>query len=178
MLLGLGGCTVLIVLLLVVVGGCAAIIANIGGGTESKSRTPKGEQAAVSVGEPVTVGDVVWQVSNARQVNQLTAQFADPKQGNFVVVNFSFTNNGNEPATLDNEPLPLIDSEGRKFKTEADLIRYVPRDRNVFLERVNRGVTREGQAIFQGAAGASGFKLQAGDTNPFTDENGYVDLGF
>jgi len=177
-LLGLGGCTVLIVLLLVVVGGCAAIIANIGGGTESKSRTPKGEQAAVSVGEPVTVGDVVWQVSNARQVNQLTAQFADPKQGNFVVVNFSFTNNGNEPATLDNEPLPLIDSEGRKFKTEADLIRYVPRDRNVFLERVNRGVTREGQAIFQGAAGASGFKLQAGDTNPFTDENGYVDLGF
>jgi hypothetical protein len=43
---------------------------------------------------------------------------------------------------------------------------------------VNPGVTRPGEVIFTVAPGASGFKLQVGDTIPFTDKNDYVDLGF
>jgi hypothetical protein len=46
------------------------------------------------------------------------------------------------------------------------------------LENVNPDVTRPGEVIFTVASGASGFKLQVGDTNPFTDKHGYVDLGF
>jgi len=175
--IGLGGCGVLILLLLLLVGGCAAIFA-IGGNSDSKSEANKEEEQTVAIGEPVTVGDVTWQVTEARQANQLTAQFAEPVQGNFVIVNFSFSNNGNEPVTLDNESLALLDSEGRESKTEADYQRYVPKDREIFLERVNPGVTQQGQAIFEVAPGASGFRVQAGDTKPFSDENGYVDLGF
>jgi hypothetical protein len=40
------------------------------------------------------------------------------------------------------------------------------------------GVTRRGQVIFTVAPGASGFKLQVGDTNMLSDKNGYVDLSF
>lgn len=178
MLIGIGGCGLLLLLLLVVAGGCAALIASSGGGKDAKDGAPKGEEPTVAIGEPVTVRDVVWQVSDARQANRLSGEFVDPVQGNYVIVNFSFTNNGDEPVTLDNNSLALVDSEGREFQTEADLQRYVPRDQNIFLERVNPGVSQQGQAIFEVPSDASGFKLQAGDTNPFIDENGYVDLGF
>ncbi len=124
------------------------------------------------------MGDVAWRVTEARQANQLTAQYADTIQGNFIIANFDFTNNGSEPVTLDNDSLAVVDSEGRESKTEADYMRYSPKDRDIFLERVNPGVMQQGQAIFEVAPGASGFRLQAGDTKPFTEENGYVDLGF
>jgi hypothetical protein len=41
---------------------------------------------------------------------------------------------------------------------------------------VNPGLMRPGEVIFIVASGASGFTLQVGDANPFTDKNGYVDL--
>jgi hypothetical protein len=43
---------------------------------------------------------------------------------------------------------------------------------------VNPDVTRPGEVIFTVASGASGFKLQVGDTNAFSGKNGNVDLGF
>lgn len=123
-------------------------------------------------------GDVAWRVTEARQANQLTAEFADPLQGDFLIVNFDFTNNGSEPVTLDNNSLTLIDSEGRESNADPDKFQYVPRERNIFLENINPGVTRQGQAIYTVAPDASGFMLQAGDARPITDVNGYIDLGF
>ena len=55
---------------------------------------------------------------------------------------------------------------------------YIPANKDTFLENVNPGVTRPGEVIFTVASGASGFKLQVGDTIPFTGKYGYVDLGF
>jgi hypothetical protein len=143
----------------------------------------KGDQATVAIGEPVAVGDVRWTVTNARQSDQLSqtgvsSKLAKTEQGNFVIVDFDFTNNGSEPVTLDNNSLALIDGEGRESQTRAEYFLYTPEDRRIFLERINPGVTEQGQAIFEVAPGASGFRLQAGDTKAFTDENGYVDLGF
>jgi len=43
---------------------------------------------------------------------------------------------------------------------------------------MNPGVAKQGTAIFQVAPDASGFRLQAGDAKMFTNENGYVELGF
>ncbi len=197
--LAIGGCIVL-VLLAVLLGGCAAIIASIGPSTDSKSASSesesksskeeqkssssKEEQPTVAIGQAITVGDVIWRVTNARQANQLTQQdvpkqFAETERGNFVVVDFDFTNNGNEPASLSTTSLALIDSQGRESEPDSDKFQYIPRDRNIFvLDRINPGVTRQGQAIFTVAPGASGFQLQVGDAKMFSDENGYVDLGF
>ncbi len=197
--LAIGGCIVL-VLLAVLLGGCVALIASIGPSTDSKSASSesesksskeeqksgssKEEQPTVAIGQPITVGDVTWRVTNARQANQLSQQdvpkqFADTEQGNFVVVDFDFTNNGNEPATLSTTSLALIDSQGRESEPDSDKFQYIPRDRNIFvLDRINPGVTRPGQAIFTVAPGASGFQLQVGDAKMFSDDNGYVDLGF
>ncbi len=176
-LIGCGG----LIVLLVLVGGCFALVVGSGGGD---SGSPSEDEAqTVAIGQPLPVGSVQWTVTDARRVSELTQQDAPPKvakteQGDFVVVDFSFTNNDSDAVTLDNNSLVLLDSQERESKSSPDEIFYVPKERKVFLERINPGVSREGQAIFQVAPGASGFRLQAGDARPITNEEGYVDLGF
>lgn len=150
---------------------------------EDAKEEPEEPEEPAGIGDTVAVGDVEWTVTSAKQANQLTQQgvpsdFAKTEQGNFVIVDFDFTNNGGEAITLDNESLALVDSEGRESGPSSDAILYVPDERRIFLERVNPGVTKQGEAIFEVAPGASGFQLQAGDAKMFTDDNVYVDLGF
>src|SRR5215207_6582078 len=105
-------------------------------------------------------------------------QFGETKRGNFVIVDFNFTNNSSEAVTLDSASVALMDSSGNKSEADPDTFGYIPANKDIFLENVNPGVTRPGEVMFTVAPDASGFKLQVGDTNPFTDKNGYVDLGF
>ncbi len=71
-----------------------------------------------------------------------------------------------------------MDSQGRESGTRAALSSYVPREQRIFLERINPGETEQGQAIFEVAPGSSGVRVLAGDTRMFSNEQGYVDLGF
>lgn len=140
------------------------------------------EEESAGIGETVAVGDVEWTVTSARRANQLSQQgippeFAKTEQGDFVIVDFDFTNNGSEAITLNTESLALVDSEGRESRPNSEAFLYTPEERQIFLERVNPGVTKQGQAIFEVAPDASGFQLQAGDARMFTDDNAYVDLG-
>ena len=58
-------------------------------------------------------GKVQWTVTNAYRTNQLQGNFGQqPKQGNFVVVDFTFKNNDDKPVTLATNSLSLIDSQG------------------------------------------------------------------
>jgi hypothetical protein len=183
--LAFGGCVVLPALLVIGFVGCLALLGGGGGDGGSgsgESRERKAQQAAVDIGQPVRVGDVTWTVTNARQVSEIKekgfGEFGETKRGNFVIVDFNFTNNSSEAVTLDSASLSLIDSSGNKSEVDPDNSTYVPAHKDIFLENVNPGVTRPGEVIFTVAPDASGFKLQVGDTNPFTDKNGYIDLGF
>ena len=191
MKLAIGGCIGLVLLGLLTVGGCFALIANVDTSTDSesgssegkqKSGSSKGKQAAVAIGEPVTVGDVQWTVTDARQADQVRQEgfgdFGQTKRGNFVIVDFDFTNNSNQAVTLDQFSLVLIDGNGNENQVDTDNLTYVPENRDIWFQQVNPSVTRQGRAVFNVAPNSSGFQLQAGDTDLFTDENGYVDLGF
>lgn len=179
------GCAGLVVVLVLFV-GCLAVLAGGGGdqnpsgsGSEEAKRQPgTTKQNPVSIGDPVNAGKVKWNVTNARQATELKSSFAGRKQGNFVIVDFNFTNGTKEAVTLDTASLTLIDSQGRKFEADTDTSEYVPLNKDIFLEQVNPGVTKQGETIFTVAPGASGFVLKAGDTDMFSDENAYVDLGF
>jgi hypothetical protein len=116
-------------------------------------------------------------VTNARQATELTGEFVEPKQGNFVIVDFDFTNNGDEPVTLDSASLALLDGEGRKFEADPDTFGYIDPSKDIFLNQVNPGVTQQGEVIYTVAPDASGFVLSAGDTQMFGGENVFVDLG-
>jgi len=74
--------------------------------------------------------------------------------------------------------LALIDAEGRKNEVDTNRFEYVPEGRDLFLEQVNPGVSKDGQAIFTVSPGSSGFVVEAGDTGPFGGEKAYVKLGF
>jgi Domain of unknown function (DUF4352) len=183
--LAFGGCVVLPVLLAIGFVGVFALFAGGGGDGGSgsgESRERKAQQAAVDIGQPVHVGEVTWTVTNARQVSEIKekgfGQFGETKRDNFVIVDFNFTNDSSEAVTLDSASLSLIDSSGNKSEVDPDYSSYVPANKDIFLENVNPDVTRPGEVIFTVAPDASGFKLQVGDTIPFTDKNGYVDLGF
>jgi hypothetical protein len=183
--LAFGGCVVLPVLLVIGFVGCLALFAGgggEGGSGSGESRERKAQQAAVDIGQPVHVGEVTWTVTNARQVSEIRekgfGQFGETKRGNFVIVDFNFTNNSSEAVTLDSASVALMDSSGNKSEADPDTFGYIPAKKDIFLENVNPGVTRPGEVMFTVAPDASGFKLQVGDTNPFTDKNGYVDLGF
>ncbi len=118
----IGRTTIIIVVILVVLG---IIVGIIGGGNSSdkttstdsdankeekkepakkESEKEKEKAAAVAIGQSVTAGDIEWTVTNARQTDQLSqeslGQFGETKQGNYIVVDVRFTNNGTEPSTL------------------------------------------------------------------------------
>ena len=149
---------------------------------EPKPEPEPPKPKAVSIGQPLSVGDVRWVVTSARPRDQLSqkdfGQFGETKQGNFVVVNFEFTNNSNESLTLDSISMTLIDKRGREFETDPDTFGYVPSDLDPFLEQVNPGVTKKGRVIFTVAPDASKFKLKLGDAAFFGDAEGVVRLGF
>lgn len=183
------GCGGLVALVVLIVG----LTALMGGGEDTNTQDPgaannpdEAEQAqekpaapaAAPIGEKVPVGDVAWQVTNARQATELSSAFGESKQGNFVIVDFLFENNAKEAVTLDSSSLSLLDGEGRESQVDTDNFMFIDPAKDVFLQQVNPGVSREGEVIYTVAPGASDFTLSVGDTNMFGGEEASIDLGF
>jgi hypothetical protein len=83
-----------------------------------------------------------------------------PKSGNFVVVEFTYTHNGNRPATVFGMPWRLVDGQGRSYQYDSDLtIEYSNVNESILFEDVNPGVSRPGKAIFRVAPDAEAFTL-------------------
>src|SRR5215210_9084486 len=177
--LAFGGCVVLPVLLVIGFVGCLAI-ATSGGGGGGDSESAKNKRPTVGINEPLKVGQVTWTVTSARQATQIEekgfGKYGDTKEGNFIIVDFSFENNSKESITLEPSELTLIDSKNRRSKPDEDTFGYVPSDRDIIYEQVNPGVTREGEVIFTVAPGATDYRLQAGDAVMFTGKSGIVNL--
>jgi hypothetical protein len=130
------------------------------------------------VGQTAQVGNVEWKVTDAFLTDQLKSTFGTQKGGNFVVVDFTFTNNRPEEVTLDPE-LHMIfkDSQEREFGTVIDAYEFVPTDLDLFLEPVNPGLSADGRAIYEVAPDASGFTLTLDDVEMMEDKSAVFDLG-
>jgi hypothetical protein len=149
--------------------------------TRQQAKQSGGQPAGstVALGQPLTVGDVEWTVTSAYLANQLVSAIdSGTKQGNFVVVNFRFKNNSDEGLTLSSDSLALLDGNGRRFKFDTDTYLYIDWSKALFRFEVAPGDSQEGQIIFKVASDASQFRLQLGEETPFTNNRGYVNLGF
>ena len=143
------------------------------GGNEETPKTKK-----YRVGQTATVGNVEWEVTDAFYTELLKGSFGSRKRGNFVVVDFTFTNNRNEEVTLDPElHMILKDSQGREFGTSQDAYEFMPMDLDIFLEPVNPGVSTDGRTIYQVAPDAKGFTLRLDDVEMMGDQSAVFDLG-
>lgn len=186
-LVGCGALSVLAVLAIVFFvivaalsgGGTETAGGSGGGGSESGGGSGEAEQPTGTVGENLTVGDAEWLVNSATETDTLQSQFGGPAaQGNFVVVDFTFTNNTGEAVTLDPATMTLIDGQNRQFDADTDQFEYIPEGRDLFLEQVNPGVTQEGQVIFTVAPDAADFELEVGGAGFFSSDSGRINLGF
>jgi lipoteichoic acid synthase len=149
--------------------------------TRQQAKESGGQPASstAAIGQPLTVGDVEWTVTSAYLANQLVSAIdSGTKQGDFVVVNFQFKNNSNEGLTLSSDSLALLDGNGRRFKFDTDTYLYIEWTKALFRFEVGPGDSQEGQIIFKVAPDASQFQLQLGEETPFSNNSGYVNLGF
>lgn len=200
------GCTGLIVLAVLFV-GCLALLPGGGdgggGGENAGSNNPPaaedeqpqpeqeeqpagGEQANESqqkvygLGDKVNVGDVSYTLTSAQPKTRLTDTYRvdPPKTGNFVVVDFTFTNDGAEAVTMSDVGLYLYDSKNREYETDSDMFGYVPEEKDIFLlERINPGLSQEAQVIYTVPPDASGFELEV-TSGFFASEVERIKLGF
>jgi hypothetical protein len=170
----------LLVLLFVGFAGCLAALGGGGGGEggggDGELSYEEASERAVPIGRPVNAGNLTWTVTSVQEATELKT-FGERKTGNFVIVDLTVKNNGDEAITVDSESLALLDQQGRTHETDPDASLYVPSRLDLFLQQVNPGVTQEARVIFNIAPDARGLILRAGDAEPFTDENGYVSLG-
>ena len=180
--LAFGGCVVLPILLVVAGVAFTGLLGGDGSqsGSDGGSGGGGGETPTAEVGETLTVGGAEWVVQDASQTEVLRSQFGSAgsdKQGDFVIVDFTFTNNTGEAVTLDPVNMTLIDGEDREFEADTDTFEYVPVEKDIFLEQVNPGVTQEGRIIFTTAPDASDFTLEVGGADFLSSETGRVNLG-
>lgn len=182
------GCLGLIVVV-VLIGVVAAIVAPPApqGGDpaplqkaqeEGQQVQPKPEpQKLLQVGDTATPGEVEWIVTEAYRTPLLRSSFGTSKQGDFVVVEFTFTNGRSEEVTIDPElHMTLTDDQGQKYGTDVDAYEFVPVDKDIFLQPVNPGVSQDGIAVYQVAEQASGFTFTVDDVALTTDEQATYDL--
>ncbi len=178
-----------LVVLAVFLGGCGGeqdtsssedeVAEQSGADQQSESTTTESaEESAASIGEPVSVGDVQWTVTDAERSDILVSRFGT-KEGDFVIVNVTFQNNSNQDITLATPLLPLVDSQGREFEADIeDNFFHVYAEENMFVDHVEPGAAKEGQVIFSVSPDASGFKLRVGEAKFASSETRDIDLGF
>lgn len=131
-----------------------------------------------TVGQSATVGNVEWMITDAYRTTLLKSNFGTQKRGNFVVVEFTFTNNRSEEVTLDPElHMVLKDGEGREFGTDIDAWEFVPTQKNIFLEPVNPGISQDGIAVYEVPPDATGYVLTVDDVEFLEDKTARYDLG-
>jgi Domain of unknown function (DUF4352)/zinc-ribbon domain len=200
------GCTGLVVVLVLFV-GCLAVLGSGGGGgggnsadsnnpppaannqekpAAEKQQAAQGEQANKSqgksygIGDTVPVGDVSYRVTGAKRVKQLPdpLHLDPPMRGNFILITFVFTNNGNDPANVSDIGLYLYDSQGREFETDTDAAMNLPQDKSIYiLDRVNPGLSRTVQTVYSVPPDARGFELEV-TSGLWATESARINLGF
>jgi hypothetical protein len=87
-------------------------------------------QPEYTVGQTATVGNVEWIITEAYRTKELKSDFGTSKTGDFIVIDFTFTNNRNAEVTLDPElHMILKDNKGQEYGTGVDAWEFVPTNR-------------------------------------------------
>ena len=143
---------------------------------EQKAEPAKAESAA-SIGDPISVGDAQWTVTDVVQSDMLVSRLGT-EEGNFIIVDVTFSNNSNQDVTLATPFLTLLDGQGREIEADIeDNFLHVYADENMFVDHVKPGATKEGKVIFSVDPDASGLKLQVGEARFASNKTAYIDLG-
>ena len=152
-----------------------AIVAANGGGksstttpatTDAGSSAPAAEPATEpGVGTPVRDGKFEFVVTSvepgATEIGD--APLTTKAQGQFVLVNVSVTNIGNEPQAFSGSEAKAFDSQGREFTASTSAMIYLP-DSNSLYTPINPGNKVDGKVVFDVPAGTTLTSIELHDS--------------
>jgi hypothetical protein len=129
----------------------------------------------------VVVGDAAYTVTKAWRETELRdpSGFDDLVQGNFVLVDFTVENRGDEPMSVSDIGLYVYDDQGRQYETETDIpLGAIPENKDLFLlDRINPGLSPDVRVVFSVPQDAKGFEMEV-SSGFFATETRRIALGF
>lgn len=164
----LGGAAAIVVLIIIVV--VVAIAGSAGnGGSKQADAQPDGAapDKAAGIGDQVKDGKFTFTVTKMRKGlstygdNQFTQEHA---QGQFVILNVTVTNHGDEAQLFDASDQHLFDGKNRKYNAESGMFT----ENDVFLNEINPGNTVKGKIAFDMPQHRAPAKVELHDS-PFSD---------
>jgi len=100
-------------------------------------------------------------------------------QGNFVLVDFTVENRGEEAMSVSDLGLYVYDNQGCEFETETDIpLGAIPENRDLYLlDRINLGLSQDIRVVFTVPPDAKGFEMEV-SSGLFATETRRIALGF
>lgn len=110
---------------------------------------PPAEAGAAGIGEPVRDGKFEFTVTGIEAgVAEIgNESFGEQAQGQFVLVQLTVTNIGDEPQTLFDDNQTLVDDQGREHSANTMAGIYLE-DNDTFVNEINPGNTVDGTIVF------------------------------
>ena len=145
---------------------------------EERSSASSAEQPTASIGETITVGNAQWTATDVLRSDILVSSLGT-EEGDFLIVDVTFSNNSNQDVTLATPFATLLDGEGHEYEADIkDNFLHVYPEENMFVDHVKPGATKEGKILFSvNDPEASGFKLQVGEARFASGDTAQIDLG-
>jgi uncharacterized protein DUF4352 len=111
-------------------------------------KTAKPKKRAAGLGDPVRDGKFQFTVTKIGHTSAVGTSYLGKKaQGEFVVVNVTVKNIGDEARALSADNQTLFDADGRKFTADSEAAIYVD-ESNSLYEDVNPGNSLKGKLLF------------------------------
>lgn len=136
----------LIVLIAIV---CLIVAFSTMGGTTStnNSSSKTNEIHTYQVGEPITLNSFKYTINSVEQkTNIIGAMGYLTKEGNFLIVDLTLENVGNEAEYI-NDELYIVDSQNREFESDYEYSMYVDNYLSS-INKINPGLSETGQLVF------------------------------
>lgn len=137
--------------------------------TSTATHAVKANGHAAGIGDKVQDGRFTFTVTKVRTgVTHLgTNGFGQKAQGQFVIINVTVSNHGNESQTFDASSQVVYDKAGRKYSADGEAAVYLDNS-NAFLNDINPGNTVKGKLVFDMSKTANANTIELHDS-PFSD---------
>lgn len=146
---GAGVWGVIIILLAAAPSQVPINVSSDGNNTSSSSSTTSGTPT-FKMGETVRTGDMEYTVTNARITNKATHKYRDtayPESGQFIVVDLTMKNVGQEEVHISNDMIKLVDTAGAEYSMSDRL--SSSGDKGFFIyEEMNPNATKKAKLTF------------------------------
>ncbi len=117
-----------------------------------------------TIGKACDLGPGSALIRSVQPTKTLTAEYASSKSGNFVVVEFDYTFQGNTGVTLDEPQWLLEDGSGNVYSYDFDLtLEYSGLENDIIYAELQPGVAKGGMIVYQVAPDAEDFTLYIND---------------